>query len=69
MNHGGDFLLVRTEEYAYNPIGGLIDASAMFRYWNATELLGEKIFPMDFTKQQYDTGTLKDHSPQVNLSL
>lgn len=37
IDHGGDWLVFATIEQAFQPLNGLVDASATFRYWNATE--------------------------------
>ncbi len=42
-DHSGSFLLVATEEQAFQPLMGIIDANATFRYYNATELVQERV--------------------------
>ncbi len=41
-DHGGSELFVATEEYAYQPINGIIEASATFNYQNAIELVSQR---------------------------
>ncbi len=37
IDHGCGWLVVVTEEQAYQPLNGFVSTSAEFRYWNATE--------------------------------
>lgn len=42
-NHGGNWLLVVTEEQAFQPLYGYVGVEAKFRYWNATELVNNRV--------------------------
>lgn len=42
-NHGGNWLLVETEEQAFQPLYGYVGVEAKFRFWNATELVNDRV--------------------------
>lgn len=42
-NHGGNWLLVATEELAFQPLFGNITATGKFRFWNATEIVSSRV--------------------------